>query len=217
VLLDILLLKWLDMLQDAVNANIGAWERLEAPVSPIPATGNCSKAQQSVNQDKIAARKAVLDRKAAAKSAAQEAPAAEDTFQSQGGDSSQKSPQLDKGERELQKREQAAAKKAAKEAEKLAKEAEKAEKARQKQAEKMAKAAQKEQAKAAKAAESKARGTNADQEVTVLLDTSISSKGKKAIIDAFDAHEIKFNYEVGPGRLSGWSTITWKRCNSALV
>lgn len=164
-------------------------------LSPTIAVDDRPIARQGTSQDKVAARRGVLERKAAAK--VPEAP--------------HRSPQLDKEDKKRQKQEQAAATKAAKEAEK-------AEKARQKEAEKAEKAAQKAQEKAAKAAESRGRGKKADQEVAVFLDTSFTkSKAKNAIIDAIESHDVKFSHEVQPGKLPGWSTITWTRNNSSMV
>ena len=107
---------------------------------------------------------------------------------------------MDREGKKRQKQEQAVAKKAAMEAEKAAK------------------AAEKEQVRTAKAAESRARGTKADQEVKVLLDTSLGqSKSKRVILGALESHAVKFNHEVEAGKLPGWSTITWKRNNSSMV
>lgn len=185
---------------------------VDAALAPMPSAENRPIVPRVTNQDKVAARRAVLERKAVKKKAAREAEAAAAVENvKEKVMSPHMSPQLDGEDKKRQKQEQAAAKKAAKEAEK-------AEKAAQKEAEKAEKAAQKEQAKTAKAAESRARGTKADQEVTVLLDTALTkSKTKHAILDALEAHDVKFNHEVEPGKLPGWSTVTWKRNNSSMV
>ena len=180
------------------------------PLSPMRPCENRPLAPKAAISDKVASRKAVLERKAAEKKA-KEAAAAGRFLSPAQPHSPPQSPQMDREGKKRQKQEQAAAKKASKDAEKVAK-------AAQKEAEKAEKAAQKEQVRTAKAAESRARGTKADQEVTVLLDTSIGeSKSKRMILEALEGHEVKFAHKVQASRLPGWSTITWKRNNSSLV
>lgn len=101
---------------------------------------------------------------------------------------------------------------------KAAKDVEKARRAAEKERVKSAKALEKEQMKRAKALESRARGAKANDEITVVLDNKLTlCAHKRVIVDALEAHDVKFRQELEPGKLPGWTAITWRRKNSCLV
>lgn len=169
-------------------------------LSPIPTAENRPKDRHITTQDKVAARRAVLERKAAEKKALKEAEA---TRQQQ---VASQQPNLQESPATKEKRT------------KTVEVPEKELKKLQKGADKAEKAARKQQAKTAQAAESRARGSQANQEITVLLDASFcKSKAKGSILEAFESQDVTFGHKVEEGKLPGWSTIAWERSNSSTV
>jgi hypothetical protein len=176
---------------------VSAMQVAQAPTEQWDGPGPSSQTKHFLSQnalpDKVAARRAVLERRAVAKATTSKQ---EDRGDNAVGGERQNSKVAESSQSPGQS----------------AKATEKARKAVEKEQAKQVAAAERMQAKQAKAIESRMRGSQANQEITVVLDSKLAlCERKRVILNALDVHDVKFRQEVKGGKLPGWTTITWKR------